>query len=43
MIQYFNRNSVNVDLTPAWQTLSCVYNIKSFLKLLDEGNKTGCH
>ena len=21
MIQYFNRNSVNVDSTPAWQTL----------------------
>ena len=32
MIQHFNLNSVNVDAIPAWQTLSCVYNIKSFVE-----------
>ena len=32
MTQYSNRNSVNVDSIPARKTLSCVYNVKCFLK-----------
>ena len=32
MVQYFNGISVNVELTPPWQTLSCVFNIKIFVK-----------